>query len=92
MTMNDSAGYPVSGADPDSLAAFEQAAHELRCLVDDPVATIDGALAASPGMPMAHVLKAWLHLLGTEPGGLSVARDCAAAAQALPGRDRKSVV
>lgn len=89
MTMNDSAGYPVSGADPDSLAAFEQAAHELRCLVDDPVATIDGALAASPGMPMAHVLKAWLHLLGTEPGGLSVARDCAAAAQALPGSDRE---
>jgi hypothetical protein len=89
MTMNDRAGYPVTGANPDSLSAFEQAAHELRCLVDDPVATIDGALATSPGMPMAHVLKAWLHLLGTEPGGLAVARDCAGAAKALPGTDRE---
>ncbi len=89
MTMTDRAGYPVSGANGEGLAAFEQAAHELRCLVDDPLATIDRALAASPAMPMAHVLKAWLHLLGTEPGGVAVARECAASAQALAATDRE---
>ncbi|MBE7418909.1 MAG: tetratricopeptide repeat protein [Ideonella sp.] len=89
MTMTDSAGYPVTGANDDALAAFEQAAHELRCQVDDPVATIERAIAASPAMPMAQVLKAWLHLLGTEPGALAVARECAAAAQRLGGSERE---
>lgn len=89
MTHTDSAGYPLSGANDHSLAAFEQAAHELRCLVDDPLATIDHALAAAPEMTMAHVLRAWLHLLGTEPAGIAVARECVAAARQLPGTERE---
>lgn len=89
MRLTDHAGYPVSGASPESLADFERAAHELRCFVDDPVASIDRALAASPAMTMAHVLKGWLHLLGTEPSGLPVARECAASAAALPATDRE---
>ena len=88
-TMNDSAGYAVSGADDAALAAYEQAAHELRCLVDDPVASVNRALAASPEMTMAHVLKAWLHLLGTEPAAIPVARDCVTAARALPATARE---
>lgn len=87
--LKDGAGYPVSGADDAALADFEQAAHELRCLVDDPVATVDRALAASPGMTMAHVLKAWLNLLGTEPGSIAAARECVEAARALPGTERE---
>ena len=84
MNLLDSAGYRVSGASPAALDAFETAAHELRCLVGDPVATVDRALAACPGMTMAHVLKAWLNLLGTEPAGVVVARECGATA-ASPG-------
>ncbi|MFP5407523.1 MAG: tetratricopeptide repeat protein, partial [Gammaproteobacteria bacterium] len=89
MSLTDYAGHAVSGASTSSLDAFEQAAHETRCLTGDPVATIDRALADSPSMTMAHVLKGWLHLLGTEPAGLPVARACAAAAAALPGTDRE---
>jgi hypothetical protein len=89
MTTTDRAGYALSGANDTSLDAFEQAAHELRCLMDDPVTTIDRAIAASPEMPMAHVLKAWLHLLGTEPAALAVARECVANAQRLPATDRE---
>lgn len=89
MIKTDSAGYPLSGANDQSLAAFEQAAHELRCLVDDPLATIDRALAVSPEMTMAHVLRAWLHLLGTEPAGVAVARECAARAQQLASTERE---
>jgi len=88
-TMKDAAGYAVSGATAASLIAFERAQHEFRCLINDPVATVDGALQASPDLVMGHVLKAWLHLLGTEPEGLPVARECHATALALPANDRE---
>src|SRR5690554_1369604 len=89
VTMRDYAIQPVSGATGESLAAFELACHELRCYIGDPVASVDRALAASPDMTMAHALRAWLHLLGTEPGGLPVARESLRAAQALPGNARE---
>jgi len=89
MTMRDYADHAATGATADSLAAFEQASHELRCYIDDPVASVERALAASPAMTMAHVLKAWLHLLGTEPAGLAVARDCLRDAEALPANTRE---
>jgi tetratricopeptide (TPR) repeat protein len=89
MNMIDATGHRVSGATPESLALFEQAARELLCLVDDPVATVERALAASPEMTMAQVLKAWLHLLGTEPSGPAVALACCDAAEALDADPRE---
>ena len=89
MTKSDSAGYNLSGATQTSLAAFEQASHELRCYIGDPVASVQRALEASPAMTMAHALKAWLYLLGTEPAGLDVARECLRTAAALPANERE---
>jgi hypothetical protein len=89
MNLLDHAGHRVSGATPESLEAFEQASHELRCMVDDPLATVDRALDASPSMTMAHVLKAWVQLLGTEPAGNAVALACCNAADALPADERE---
>lgn len=85
----DSLGHPVSGATGASIDHFEQAAHELRCLIGDPLASIDRALAAAPGMSMAHTLRAWLHLLGTEAPALETARTAAAAAASHAGTDRE---
>lgn len=87
--VKDAAGYPVSGATRESMLAFEQAQHELRCYIDDPVATVDAALAASPSMVMAHALRAYLHLFGTEPEGLPVARASLAATAGLPANERE---
>ena len=89
MNMIDSTGHQVSGATPDGLAAYEQAARELLCLVDDPVASVARAIEASPEMPMAYALQAWLYLLGTEPEGIAVARAACEAASALPANDRE---
>jgi hypothetical protein len=89
MKLIDSTGHRVSGATAQSLEQFEQASHELLCLVDDPVASVDAALAASPEMTMAHVLKAWLHLLGTEPAAAAVAVGCLDAAEALDADERE---
>ncbi len=89
MKTTDAAGHAVTGATAEGIARFESAAHQFRCFSGDPVAAVDAALAAAPQMVMAHALKAYLHLLGTEPGGLPVARECHAAAAALPATDRE---
>jgi hypothetical protein len=90
MNLTDSAGQPISGATPAALDHLETALHQLRCFIGDPVASVDTALASAPGMAMGHLLRAYLHLLGTEPAGLEVARESHRRALALPmnGRER----
>lgn len=85
----DGGGYPLSGANADSVDGFERASHQLRCLIEDPVATIDATLEAAPAMAMAHVLRAWLFLLGTEPDGIAEARASTTAAGPLATTDRE---
>ena len=89
MTTRDSLGHPLAGADPESLEPYETAVHQLQCYIGDPVASVDKALTASPGFVMGHALKAYLHLLGTEPDGIAVARDCYIGASALPADRRE---
>lgn len=91
--MQDLRGYAVSGADAASLTLFEKALAQLQCYAIDPLATIDEAIARSPAFVMAHVLKAYLMLAGTEAVGLSVARACrmAAAAAATNARERQHI-
>ena len=87
--MKDYSDYEISGASAASATLLEQAFHELRCYIGDPVATVDRALAATPGLVMGHVLKAYLHLLGTEPAGFPVAREAHLAGTALPATERE---
>jgi hypothetical protein len=89
MTLKDTAGHAVSGANAASLDMLETALHEFRCYVDDPVSTVQRAIAASPEMTIAHVTHAYLHLLGTEPEGRAVARESHRAAKALPADARE---
>jgi tetratricopeptide (TPR) repeat protein len=85
----DTLGHTMSGATGAAIDHYEQAAHELRCLIGDPLATIDRALAKAPEMSIAHTLRAWLHLLGTEATALATAREAAAAAARYAGTDRE---
>jgi tetratricopeptide (TPR) repeat protein len=89
MNQCDSAGFEMTGITAEGLAHFEIATHQLRCYIGDPVASVDAALTSAPQMVMAHVLKAYLHLLGTEPLALPVARGCLAAAADLPATERE---
>jgi hypothetical protein len=89
MSIRDSLGLDLSGADPESLAHYERALRMLQCYIGDPVAAVDAALELRPDFTMAHALKAWLHLLGTEPDGLPVARECHAAASKLTATERE---
>ena len=84
MTVKDVRGHALSGANEISAAIFATALRQLNLYQGDPVATVDAAIAESPDFVMAHAMRAWLHLLGTEPPGLPVARAALNAAIHLP--------
>ncbi|HWP13646.1 MAG TPA: tetratricopeptide repeat protein, partial [Ramlibacter sp.] len=87
--MKDNLGLALSGGNDASLEAYRRAQDQLKCLIGDPAAAIEQAIAASPEMTMAWLLKAWLYLLGTEPAGLAVARACCEAAGRLAANERE---
>lgn len=89
MTRLDNNGLILTGATDVAAIHYETAVAELQCYRGDPVASVDAALAEAPEFAMAHALRAWLHLLGTEPGGLEVARDAQACAMRHAGTDRE---
>jgi hypothetical protein len=82
-------GLALTGATEAAAAEYEAGVAELQCYRGDPVARVDAALAEAPGFAMAHALKGWLHLLGTEPGGLAVAREAQAEAARCAGTARE---
>lgn len=87
--MHDALGNALTGASMAGVAHYEAALHQLQCYIQDPVATVDQAIATAPEMVMAHVLKAYLHLLGTEPEAIPVARECHRAATRLAASPRE---
>lgn len=89
--MNDLQGLALSGANGAALDAYQAAQNEFACFTGDPAALVQQAIDAAPGMTMAHVFKAWLHLLGTEPSGTAVAQDACAAAARLPANEREAL-
>jgi hypothetical protein len=89
MTQYDELNLAHSGADADSLAHYRRALSQFQCYIEDPVASTDAAIAARPDFVMAHVFKAYLHLLGTEPEAIAVARDCYATAARLQANSRE---
>jgi hypothetical protein len=91
MTIHDSLGLAYSGATAQSLEHHERACADFRCYINDPLAGAQQALAASPDMTMAHVLVAYLNLLGTEPAGIAAAREALQAALTLPADEREAL-
>jgi hypothetical protein len=89
MKIRDVHGLELTGATEAAATLHQAAMAELQCYRGDPVAGADAALAEAPDFAMAHVLRAWLHLLGTEPGGLPVARDAHAFARRHARTDRE---
>lgn len=91
MTTHDAVGHALSGANAQAADAYEQACHEFRCLIDDPLAAAQKAIALAPEFTMAHALVAWLNLLGTEPGGIAPARAALDNARALAADEREAM-
>lgn len=76
MLLKNAQGVSLSGASPAAMEAFDAAVSGYNRFYGDPVALLDQAIADSPGFVMAHVLKAHLHLIGTDPAAVQVAGAC----------------
>jgi hypothetical protein len=82
MSQTDQHGHPLSGASAaEARDHYERALGLFRLYSGDPLAAAEAAIAASPDFAMAHLLKAWLNLLGTEPSGIEAARAAHLAAE-----------
>lgn len=88
--MKDAYGYQLTGSNDQALSLFEQALAQLRCFRNDPLASADAALEASPELVMGHVLRAWLYLMSSEGSALPEARAALERARALPHNDREA--
>ena len=89
MSQTDQHGHPLSGASAEARDHYERALGLFRLYSGDPLAAAEAAIAASPDFAMAHLLKAWLNLLGTEPSGIEAAHAAhLAAAPHVPDRAR----
>jgi hypothetical protein len=93
MSQLDDRGLPVGSASEAACNAAESALWRLMSFYDTPLADLDAAIAADPGWPMPHAMKAGFLLSLTEPGQLGDAAAHFAAAQALvrastPARER----
>lgn len=88
--MKDSLGFAVTGADPQALDSYHAALAGLQCFSGEPVAAVDGAIAARPDFVMAHVLKGYLFALSTEAAAAETARKVAAQAALLPANAREA--
>ena len=89
MKINDEHGLALTGASQNALETFALAQKQLQCYIGDPVATVNRVIAEAPGFVMAHLLRAYLHLLGTEPADIAIAHANLATAERLGGNARE---
>jgi tetratricopeptide (TPR) repeat protein len=79
----DPRGVPVSCAQPEALALYEQALSEYQGYVGDPIATIEEALRHAPDFVLGHAFRALLLMTFSERRFAERARVSVGSAEAL---------
>jgi hypothetical protein len=83
MIQRDLQGNRLTGASAAVASAYGDALRQLSIYAGDPLAIADSLAESEPGFGMAHVLKAWLFLLGTDAKAAAAAREVIAKVEAL---------
>lgn len=89
MQIRDHQGLELSGASRHAADAYRQAVHAYHCYAGEPFAPLEAALADSPDFVMAHVLKAYMTLLGGSAATAVMGAEAFAAARDLPATRRE---
>jgi tetratricopeptide (TPR) repeat protein len=74
MTLRDHRHYPVTGANPEALDAYERAIATFQSWRSGTQTHLDQALAVAPGFTMAHALNAYVGLCSRDPARVRAAR------------------
>ncbi|APO72187.1 tetratricopeptide repeat-containing StaR-like protein (plasmid) [Rhizobium gallicum] len=85
----DKQGNSLSGATVEAAEFFDEAVEAFNIYRGDPVALLDNAIKAAPDFAMAHILKAHLFGLATEPDATSEAKAILCKAKTLRLSDRE---
>ncbi len=72
--VTDAQGNALSGATAEAAKLFDEAVEANTIYRGDPIGTLDLAVEAAPGFAMAHILKAHLFGLATEPDAVKEAK------------------
>lgn len=72
--ITDKQGNALSGATIEAAAFFNEAVEAFNIYRGDPVGMVDNAIAVAPDFAMAHIFKAYLFGLATEPEATKEAR------------------
>lgn len=86
---HDLQGNVLTGASQTGAAQFAAALQQLSNYAGDPLAIAEQVIAAEPQFVMAHALKAWLYLLGTDAKAASAAKAFIAEADGLEATTRE---
>ncbi len=89
MLNTDIQGNALSGADATGAVAFSGAVRQFSIYAGDPLAAADALISEQPRFVMAHALKAWLYLLGTDARAAAAAREIVAATDGLEATRRE---
>lgn len=86
----DRQSNPLPGATPAAAARFDEAVRGFNIYWGDPLARLDEAVAESPAFASAHLFKAFILGLATEPAATVEARRIADDVRALPLDEREA--
>ncbi|MBT7612645.1 MAG: tetratricopeptide repeat protein, partial [Rhodospirillaceae bacterium] len=89
MTQTDHRGLHLDGANDKAIAIYEDAIAQFQTYSGDPVAAVDEAIREAPDFAMAHILRAYLFITGTDARGLDDIGTSRAALDASP-RDTRA--
>ena len=89
MHRRDISGSIVSGASASAIEAFDAATDCFHCYAGPAPQRVEQAIADSPDFTMAHVLKAWMNLVGAPPEAQAEGFAAYQAAVGLGGTDRE---
>jgi hypothetical protein len=89
MPVKDHHGLEMSGASQSAAESYQKALHAYHCYAGDPMGLLQTALADSPGFVMAHALKAYLTLIGSDADTRPIGVGAFEAAKGLAGNARE---
>jgi tetratricopeptide (TPR) repeat protein len=88
--VTDRQSNALSGATPAAAGLFDEAVRSFNIYRGDPLARLDEAVADSPAFAQAHLFKAFILALATEPAATIQARDIAGGVRAMRPNDREA--
>lgn len=91
--LTDQQGNNLSGSTVEAVEAYDRAVTTFNLYRGDPFTLLDKAIELAPSFGMAYILKAYLHIMATEPDSITIAHKIVekAKTQSLDEREKSHI-